>query len=337
MSILVVGSVAFDSIETPFGQRDRILGGAATHFSVAASFFTEVKVIAVVGGDFGPEHEAVFTERGIDISGLERVPQGKTFYYSCEYGFDLNDRRSRVTELNVFANFNPALSESARHTPYLFLGNIDPVLQLAVRRQMTSPRLVALDTMNYWIEGAREALLQVLREIDILMINDAEARQLAEEPNLVKAAQRIRQMGPETLIIKRGEYGAVMFDQNTWFAVPGLPLENVFDPTGAGDAFAGGFLGYLAATHNFDPPALRRAMIYGSVMASFTVEEFGCERSRRLTYGEINERFRQFKQLVHFEDIEFKRSDQSVSRAITAEGRRSAAMAGESVTPARSG
>ena len=319
MSILVVGSVAFDSIETPFGQRDRILGGAATHFSVAASFFADVKVIAVVGGDFGPEQEIVFTERDIDLSGLERVPEGKTFYYSCEYGFDLNDRHSRVTELNVFADFKPKLDEVARQVPYLFLGNIAPTLQLEVRRQMVSPRLVVLDTMNYWIAGAREALLQVLREIDILMINDAEARQLAEEPNLVKAAQRIRQMGPETLIIKRGEYGAIMFDQNAFFAVPGLPLENVFDPTGAGDAFAGGFLGYLAATHNLEPPALRQAVIYGSVMASFTVEEFGCERSRRLTYEDINQRFRQFKQLVHFEDIEFRRSDKPSFTATTAD------------------
>jgi sugar/nucleoside kinase (ribokinase family) len=318
MSILVVGSVAFDSIETPFGQRDRILGGSATHFSVAASFFTDVKVVAVVGGDFGPEQEAVFTERDIDISGLERVPDGKTFYWSGVYGFDLNDRQSRVTELNVFAHFQPKLDEAARQMPYLFLGNIDPVLQLEVKRRMKQPRLVALDTMNYWIEGAREALLRVLREIDILIINDAEARQLAEEPNLVKAAQRIRQMGPETLIIKRGEYGALMFDDGAFFAVPGLPLENVFDPTGAGDAFAGGFLGYLAATHNFDPPALRQAVIYGSVMASFNVEEFGCERLHRLSYEEINARFRQFKQLVHFEDIEFRRSDSAASSAITA-------------------
>lgn len=318
MSILVVGSVAFDAIETPFGQRDRLLGGSATYFSLAASFFTEVKVVAVVGGDFGPEQEVVFIERDIDISGLERVPDGKTFYYSGVYGFDLNDRHSRVTDLNVFADFKPKLNEAARQMPYLFLGNIDPTLQLEVRRQMTRPRLVALDTMNYWIAGAREALLRVLREIDILIINDAEARQLAEEPNLVRAAQRIRQMGPETLIIKRGEYGAIMFDQDAFFAVPGLPLETVFDPTGAGDAFAGGLLGYLAATHHFDPPALRQAVIYGSAMASFTVEEFGCERLRRLSDEDINARFRQFKQLVHFEDVEFRRSDNSASSATPA-------------------
>ncbi|MBI3950934.1 MAG: sugar kinase [Acidobacteria bacterium] len=317
MSILVVGSVAFDSIETPFGQRDRILGGSATYFSVASSFFTDVKVIAVVGGDFGPKQEIVFTERDIDISGLERIPDGKTFYYSGVYGFDLNDRRTLVTDLNVFANFKPQLDSAARQMPYLFLGNIDPALQLEVRRQMAQPGLVALDTMNYWIEGTREALLRVLREIDVLIINDSEARQLAEAPNLVKAAQRIRQMGPKTLIIKRGEYGAIMFDHDAFFAVPGLPLENVFDPTGAGDAFAGGFLGYLAAAHNFDPPALRQAVIYGSVMASFSVEEFGCERLRRLNYDDINARFRQFKQLVHFEEIEFRRSTYSASTATT--------------------
>lgn len=309
MSILVVGSVAFDSIETPFGKRERILGGSATYSSLAASYFTEVKVVAVVGGDFGRDEEAVFIEREIDISGVERIPDGKTFYYSGVYGYDLNDRQTRATELNVFAHFQPRLDGAARHTPYLFLGNIDPVLQLDVKRQMANPRLVALDTMNYWIEGARPALQRVLREIDILIINDAEARELAEEPNLVKAAQRIRQMGPKTLIIKRGEYGAIMFDRDTIFAIPGLPLENVFDPTGAGDAFAGGFLGYLAATHNFSSAALRQAVIYGSVMASFTVEEFGCDQLRRLSYEDINARFREFKRLVHFDDIEFIRSD----------------------------
>jgi sugar/nucleoside kinase (ribokinase family) len=314
-----VGSVAFDSIETPFGQRDRILGGSATHFSLAASFFTDVKVMAVVGGDFGPEQERVFTERNVDISGLERIPDGKTFYYSGAYGFDLNDRETRVTELNVFADFNPKLDEAARQTPYLFLGNIDPALQLQVKRQMKNLRLVALDTMNYWIERTREALRQALREVDIVIINDAEARQLAEQPNLVKAAQRIRQMGPQTLIIKRGEYGAIMFDRDTFFAIPGLPLENVFDPTGAGDAFAGGFLGYLAAAHNFDPPALRQAVIYGSVMASFSVEEFGCERLRRLNDDDIHARFRQFKQLVHFEDVQFKRLSSSTSSASVAD------------------
>jgi sugar/nucleoside kinase (ribokinase family) len=309
MSILVVGSVAFDSIETPFGVRDRILGGSATHFSVAASFFTDVQVIAVVGGDFGPEHESVFTDRGIDLSGLERIPEGKTFYYSGVYGFDLNDRHSRVTELNVFADFQPKLNDGARDMPFLFLGNIDPKLQLAVKRQMIRPQVVALDTMNFWIEGAREPLLQALQEIDILIINDAEARQLAQEPNLVKAAQRIRRMGPKTLIIKRGEHGALMFDHQAFFAAPALPMENVFDPTGAGDAFAGGFLGYLAAAQKFDSAAMRQAVIYGSVMASFNVEEFGCERLRRLSFEEINARFHEFKRLVHFEDIEFQRSN----------------------------
>jgi sugar/nucleoside kinase (ribokinase family) len=318
MSILAVGSVAFDSIQSPFGQRDRILGGAATYFSLAAGFFTDVKVVAVVGGDFGPEEEAVFRERDIDITGLERIPGGKTFYYSGAYGYDLNDRTTLVTELNVFADFNPTVSEDARHTPYLFLGNIDPELQLRVKRQMVNPRLTALDTMNYWIRDYREPLLRVLREIDILIINDSEARQLAEEANLVKAVSRIRQMGPATIIIKRGEYGAVMFNQDVFFAVPALLLEDVLDPTGAGDAFAGGFLGYLAATHNLDEPALRRAVIYGSAMASFTVEEFGCDRLRRLTYPEINVRFREFKQLVHFDETEFTRAQTPFSTSAAA-------------------
>lgn len=307
MSIVVVGSVAFDAIETPFGQRDKILGGSATHFSLAASFFTDVKVIAVVGADFGPSEEAVFHARHIDISGIERVPDGKTFFWSGLYGYDLNDRVTRTTELNVFADFRPKLDKAACRAPYLFLGNIHPTLQLDVRRQMLRPRLVALDTMNYWIERTREQLLAVLREIDVLIINDAEARQLTGEPNLVKAAQQIRQWGPKTLIIKRGEYGAVMFDNGEFFVAPGLPLETVFDPTGAGDSFAGGFLGYLAAIDHVDTVALRRAVIYGSVMASFCVEAFGCERLCTLTYDDINARFRQFKQLVQFEDTEFRR------------------------------
>jgi len=302
MSILVVGSVAFDSVKTPFGERERILGGAATYFSVAASFFTRVRVVAVVGDDFGPAEEAVFREREIDITDLERVP-GRSFHWSGEYGYDLNVARTRVTQLNVFADFKPKLSDGARETPYLFLGNIQPTLQLEVREQVAA-KLVAADTMNYWIDNTPDDLRAMLERIDVLVINDAEAREIGKEPNLVRAARRILSMGPSRLVVKRGEYGVVMFSKDSYFATPAYPIEQVFDPTGAGDSFAGGFMGYLTATNAIDEPALRRAIIYGSVMASFNVEEFGCERMRRLTYDEINARFRELRAFSNFEEAE---------------------------------
>jgi sugar/nucleoside kinase (ribokinase family) len=302
MPILVVGSVAFDSIKTPFGERDRVLGGSATHFSVAASFFTDVRVVAVVGDDFGPEEEAVFREREIDISDLERVP-GQSFVWKGEYGYDLNVAHTLDTQLNVFADFRPKLSARARATPYLFLGNIQPTLQVEVRKQV-SAKLVAADTMDYWIEKAPAELREMLKVIDVLIINDSEARELAGEANLIKAARRILTMGPARLIVKRGEYGAAMFSDGSYFATPAYPLEKVFDPTGAGDSFAGGFMGYLAATNSSEEAAFRRAVIYGSVMASFHVEEFGCARTRRLTYDEINERFRDLRSISHFETAE---------------------------------
>ena len=302
MSILVVGSVAFDSVKTPFGERERILGGAATYFSVAASFFTNVRVVAVVGEDFGPADEAVFLERGIDTSDLERVP-GRSFHWSGEYGYDLNVAHTRDTQLNVFADFKPKLSAGARQNPYLFLGNIQPRLQIEVREQVDA-KLVAADTMNYWINNTPDDLREMLRHIDVLVINDAEAREIAKEANLVRAARRILSMGPKRLVVKRGEYGAAMFTGNSYFATPAYPLEEVFDPTGAGDSFAGGFMGYLAATNAIDEAAFRRGIIYGSVMASFTVEEFGCERMRRLTYDEINERFRELRAFSNFEEAE---------------------------------
>jgi sugar/nucleoside kinase (ribokinase family) len=302
MSILVVGSVAFDSVKTPFGERDRILGGAATYFSVAASFFTDVRVVAVVGDDFGPAEEAVFLEREIDISDLERVP-GRSFHWSGEYGYDLNIAHTRDTQLNVFADFKPKLSAGARETPYLFLGNIQPQLQVEVREQVAA-KLVAADTMNYWINNTPEDLSEVLKRIDLLVINDAEAREIAREANLVRAARRILSMGPKRLVVKRGEYGSAMFTENSYFATPAYPLEEVFDPTGAGDTFAGGFMGYLAATNATDEAGVRRAIIYGSVMASFNVEEFGCERLRRLTYDEINARFRELRAFSNFEEAD---------------------------------
>jgi sugar/nucleoside kinase (ribokinase family) len=302
MSILVVGSVAFDSVKTPFGERDRILGGSATYFSVAASFFTDVRIVAVVGDDFGPADEAVFVEREIDTSDLERVP-GRSFHWSGEYGYDLNVAHTRDTQLNVFADFKPKLSDGARGTPYLFLGNIQPLLQVEVREQVGA-KLVAADTMNYWIDNTAGELREMLKRVDLLIINDAEAREIAKEANLVRAARRILSMGPKRLVVKRGEYGAAMFTENSYFATPAYPLEEVFDPTGAGDSFAGGFMGYLAATDSADEAAVRRAIIYGSVMASFNVEEFGCDRLRRLTYDEINARFRQLRAFSHFEEAE---------------------------------
>src|SRR6266550_2259175 len=246
MSILVVGSVAFDSVKTPFGERERILGGSATYFSVAASFFTKVRVVAVVGDDFGPADEAVFLDRGVDTSDLERVP-GRSFHWSGEYGYDLNVAHTRDTQLNVFADFKPKLSDAAKRSRLLFLGNIQPDLQREVREQVPAAELVALDTMNLWINDTRESLQKTIACVDVMIINDAEARQLTELPNLIKAARTILSWGPKALVVKRGEYGAALFTKENYFAIPAYPLESVFDPTGAGDTFAGGFMGYLAS------------------------------------------------------------------------------------------
>ncbi|HEY7543592.1 MAG TPA: PfkB family carbohydrate kinase [Blastocatellia bacterium] len=303
MSILVVGSVAFDSLKTPFGEREKILGGSATYFSVAASFFAHVRVVAVVGEDFGPDEETVFREREVDISDLERVVGERSFYWKGEYGYDLNVAHTLDTQLNVFAQFKPKLSEAACRSSFLFLGNIQPGLQMEVREQVGA-RLVAADTMNYWIDSTPDELRQMLKGVDILIINDSEARALAREHNLVRAARAILSMGPERLVVKRGEYGAATFTRESYFATPAYPLEDVFDPTGAGDSFAGGFMGYLAAIGSTDEAAVRRAIIYGSVMASFNVEEFGCERMRRLTHDEINARFRELRAITHFEEAE---------------------------------
>lgn len=298
--LLVVGSVAIDSIRTPFGERERSLGGAALHFSVSASFFTEVGVVAVIGDDFTAEDQAVFSERGIDTENLHRVPGGQTFRWTGEYGYDLNTAHTLDTQLNVFAEFNPQLSSRARQSPFLFLANIQPGVQRRVREQVDA-RFVAMDTMNFWIEGAREELLQTIGVVDALLINDAEVRELAGEANLIRAARKVLTMGPQMVVVKRGEYGAAFFTRDSYFATPAFPLESVFDPTGAGDSFAGGFMGYLAQCGKIDETALRQAVIYGSVMASFNVEEFSCDRLRRLQPEEIRERFRQFKEFTHFE------------------------------------
>ena len=299
--LLVVGSVALDSVETPFGKVQEALGGSATFFSYAASFLTQVRLVATVGQDFPEEHVKLLRDRGVDVRGLQ-VASGRTFRWTGEYGYDLNEARTLDTQLNVFADFRPELDEAQARTPYLFLANIDPELQLAVLKQMrTRPRLVALDTMNFWIKGKREALLRVLREADVVTINDGEARQLAEEPNLIKAARKISALGPRTVVVKRGEYGALLFDGGAFFVVPAYPLESVFDPTGAGDAFAGGFMGYIAFRDRTDAGTVRRAMVYGSVMASFTVEDFSLNRLTRLTSGEIGQRYDAFQGLTRVE------------------------------------
>ncbi len=308
MSLLVVGSVAFDAVETPFGKREKMLGGSATHFSLSASFFTDVCVVGVVGGDFGRDELGVFEERGIDVSDVERIEDGKTFVWRGRYDFDLNTAHTLDTQLNVFAEFKPKLSEGSRRSRLVFLGNIQPDLQTEVRGQIAGAELVALDTMNYWIQTVPDAVKAAIRGVNVVIINDAEARQLADEPNLIKAARKILSWGPSALVVKRGEYGAAMFTGEAYFAIPAYPLESVFDPTGAGDTFAGGFMGYLASQPVIDEAAMRRAMIFGSVMASFNVEEFGTERVSRLTHDEINERFRTFKRMTHFEEIPFERT-----------------------------
>ncbi len=302
MSILVVGSVAFDSVETPFGQVEEVLGGSGTYFSTSASFFTDVNLVAVVGEDFPAEHLEFLRSRNVDLSGLQTAP-GRTFRWKGRYGYDLNEAQTLDTQLNVFETFKPDLPASHRRAEYVFLGNIDPELQLEVLRQVEKPKLVACDTMNFWIEGKREALLATLRHVDILLINEGEARQLAGEANLVKAARVILEMGPKTLVVKRGEYGVLLFSEHSIFSAPAFPLESVFDPTGAGDTFAGGFMGYLASTNNLTEGSLRQATVLGSVMASFTVEDFSLNRMKALEYPEIEERFRRFKLLTEFDGL----------------------------------
>lgn len=308
MSLTVVGSVAFDGLETPFGKRDKILGGAATHFSLSASFFTDVRIVGVVGNDFGAEEEAVFKKHNIDITDIERVADGKTFFWRGKYEYDMNVAHTLETQLNVFETFKPKLSETSKQSRLVFLANIQPDLQRDVREQITNAELIGLDTMNLWIDIARESLLKTIAGVNLVIINDAEVRQLANEPNVIKAAQKILSWGPTYLIVKRGEYGAALITKDSYFAIPAYPLESVFDPTGAGDTFAGGFMGYLSSQETIDEAAMRRAMIFGSVMASFNVEEFGTERVQRLTHAEINERFRAFKRMTHFEEIIFERT-----------------------------
>ncbi|MGA2146431.1 MAG: PfkB family carbohydrate kinase [Bryobacteraceae bacterium] len=305
MSLVVVGSVAYDGVETPHGKVDRMLGGAATYIALSAAYFIQVKIVAVVGDDFAKEDVDFLASRKIDLAGLDRVAGGKTFFWAGVYSADMNDRTTLRTDLNVFADFAPKLPESYRHAPYLLLGNIQPALQKTVRAQMNGLKLAGGDTMNYWIRDFRAELLATIAEWDFLLINDAEARMLSGEQNLRQAAARILDMGPHTLVIKRGEYGAILFRKDGHFIAPGYLLEEVFDPTGAGDCFAGGFIGYLAGrgidrAAQIDPVELRRAVIYGSVMGSFCCEKFGVDRFRTLTREEIDARYREFEACTGF-------------------------------------
>jgi sugar/nucleoside kinase (ribokinase family) len=300
--LLVVGSVALDTVKTPFGEVSEVLGGSATYFATAASYFTAVNLIAVVGKDFPQEHVKFLESRGIDLAGLERK-DGDTFRWKGEYSHQLNEAHTLDTRLNVFETFRPQIPDQYKSPDLVFLGNIDPELQLDVLSKVSRPKLVACDTMNFWIERKREALWRVLEQVDILVINDGEARALGQHPNLVQVAKDTLARGPRHLIVKRGEYGVLMFSRDHTFGAPAFPLEEVLDPTGAGDTFAGGFMGYLAATGNLTDASLRQATVFGSVMASFTVDSFSLDRLRRLDYKEIEARFRDFKRLTHFEDL----------------------------------
>jgi sugar/nucleoside kinase (ribokinase family) len=305
MSLVVIGSVAYDGVETPHGKVDRMLGGAATYIALSASYFTQVGIVGVVGDDFAQEDEQLLINHGVDTEGLERVP-GKTFYWQGRYTPDMNDRETLVTELNVFAEFEPKVPTSYLTAKYLMLGNIQPRLQRMVHQQMKHVKLAGGDTMNYWITDFREELLATIRDWDFLLINDGEARLLSGESNLKKAAAKILAMGPHTVVIKRGEYGACLFRDSSYFIVPGYLLESVYDPTGAGDSFAGGFIGYLAQQgfdleqDHIDRHELSRAVIYGSVMGSFCCERFGVERFRTLKRSEIDARFEEFRQFTTF-------------------------------------
>ena len=307
MSIVAVGSIAFDSIGTPSGRAESILGGSCTYFSLAASYFTDVRMVAVVGEDFTTEHEDVFWKRGIDTQGIEHA-KGKTFRWGGQYLENLNEAKTDFTELNVFENFQPRIPKQYMDSEFLFLGNIHPTLQAAVRQEMNGVRLTGGDTMNFWITGTRRELLETLKVINVLLINDTEAKMLAAERNLPRAAQKVLAMGPEALVIKHGEYGATIFFREGAFGVgrhpfraPALPIEEVKDPTGAGDSFAGGFMGYLASQEELNREVLKRALFYGGVMGSFAVECFGTERLQQLTRAEIDSRFQVFRELTHLE------------------------------------
>ena len=301
MTVLVVGSVALDSVETPFGKADDVLGGSATFFSAAASLLTPVQLVGVVGSDYPIEKLEPLKARGVDLAGLEHA-EGPSFRWRGRYSHDLNSAETLETQLGVFSRFSPKIPEQFRNAPFVFLGNIDPRLQLDVLKQVDKPKLVACDTMNFWIQSRRTDLIALLEHVDLVTLNDGEARQLTEKVNLVQAAKWIMEHGPKTVIIKKGEHGAFMFTGTSIFFAPAFPLESVFDPTGAGDSFAGGFIGYLAHTDDLSEANMRRAVMYGSAMGSFAVEKFSTERLMTLTRGELDARVRELKQLVAFEE-----------------------------------
>jgi len=302
VSILVVGSIALDSVETPFGTAEEALGGAAVYFSYAASFFNHVRLVGVIGEDFPEEHLQLLESRDIDLAGLERG-HGNTFRWKGRYDYDLNEAHTLDTQLNVFETFAPNIPDAFKDSDFVFLANIQPELQQQVAKQATSPRVIACDTMNFWIEGAYDQLRETLKSVDILIINDAETRELAREPSLVKAARQILEWGPTTLVVKRGEFGVLMFHSTSVFSAPAYPLENVFDPTGAGDTFAGGFMGYLSTQEEISEAAIRQAIIFGSTLASFNVEDFSLNRMKTLEMQDILDRFAEFKLLSHFEEV----------------------------------
>ncbi|HEX8121374.1 MAG TPA: PfkB family carbohydrate kinase [Solirubrobacteraceae bacterium] len=311
MALTVVGSIAFDRVKTPFGERERMLGGAATHFALAASFFDDVRVVGPVGDDFGEAEYEILRTRGTNTDDVEHVEGGKTFFWHGEYHFDLNSRTTHDTQLNVFETFEPKLSQESKDSDVLFLANIVPDLQYEVRRQCERARFVAMDSMNLWIDIARDSLVRTIGTVDALLLNDAELKQLTGEPSLLKAARAVMAMGPRVVVAKQGEYGAALFTKDGFFGLPAYPLETVVDPTGAGDSFAGGFMGFIAAhgAEDVDDALLRRAMAYGTALASYNVEEFGTERVQRLTADEVNARVTELARITHFEDapVELRR------------------------------
>jgi sugar/nucleoside kinase (ribokinase family) len=304
MSLVVVGSIAFDAVKTPFGERERMLGGSAVHFSLAASYFTDVRVVGPVGDDFGEAEYAVLRRHGVNTDDVEHVAGGKTFFWAAEYEWNLNIRHTLDTQLNVFGDFAPKLSDASKRADTLFLANIQPDLQREVREQSTGAKLAALDSMNLWIETTRDSLLRTIATVDMVLMNDDEVRMLTEEPTLLRSARQLMQLGPRVIVVKQGEYGASLFTGESFFSLPAYPLETVIDPTGAGDSFAGGLLGYLDAQGGADDDAaLRRALTYGSAVASFWVEEFGCERAARLSREDIDERYEAFRRMTSVEGV----------------------------------
>ncbi|MDR3707546.1 MAG: PfkB family carbohydrate kinase [Capsulimonadaceae bacterium] len=301
---VIVGSMALDNVKTPAGEVTDSLGGAANYSAVAASFFTPVNLVGVIGDDFPQTHLDYLESRNIDLAGVDRIDGGKTFSWSGYYDFDLNIAHTTDTQLNVFADFKPTLPDAYRKASYVFLANIDPVLQLDVLNQVEKPRLTLCDTMNFWITSKRDALIEVLSRVDVAFMNDAEARQLTGCMSTIKAAKAIQKLGPKTVIVKKGEHGALLFHEDEHFSAPSYPLEDIVDPTGAGDSFAGGFIGYIASEGDITPKTMRRAVVYGSVMASFNVEDFSLNRMRRLTPHHIAERYRKFKEIAYFEAME---------------------------------